>query len=181
MKKQILSIIIGTIVLAFLLGTLQAQTVTLTFTGKDANNNWVRLDRVTVTNLTKGWQETLIYPDTTLTMQNTTGIGESVANGGFGLSQNNPNPFTGTTDVNLTVADAGTGTLEITDGNGRIVETWCTASLQPVTNQFRVSLSAAGTYVMTARQNGKMSSIKMVCNGAGNGNVIEYIGIVETP
>ena len=180
MKKQILSFVIGTFVLAFLLGTLQAQTVTLTFTGKDANNNWVQLNRVAITNLTKGWQETIYWPDTTLTMQNGTGIDESVANGGFGLSQNNPNPFSGTTDVNLTVADAGAVTLEIVDGNGKIVETWCTASLQPGTNQFRVSLSAAGTYVMTARQNGKMSSIKMVCNGAGNGNGIEYIGMVPT-
>ncbi|MBQ7551410.1 MAG: hypothetical protein IJT04_07780 [Bacteroidales bacterium] len=118
MKKQILSIIIGTIVLAFLFGALQAQTVTLTFTGKDANNQYVQLNRVAITNLTKGWQETIYWPDTTLTMQNTTGIGVSVADGGFGLSQNNPNPFTGTTDVNLTVADAGAVTLEIVDGNG---------------------------------------------------------------
>ena len=176
MRKQFLSFIIGTIVLAFLLGALQAQTVTLTFTGKDANNQYVQLNRIAITNLTKGWQETIYWPDTTLTMQNTTGIGESVANGGFGLSQNNPNPFTGTTDVNLTVADAGAVTLEIVDGNGRIVETTHALSLQPGTHQFRISLSAAGTYVMTARQNGKTSSIKMVCNGAGNGNGIEYIG-----
>ncbi|MBR1991376.1 MAG: T9SS type A sorting domain-containing protein [Bacteroidales bacterium] len=182
MKKQILSIIIGTIVLAFLFGTLQAQTVTLTFTGKDANNQYVQLNRVAITNLTKGWQETIYWPDTTLTMQNGTGIDESVANSGFGLSQNNPNPFTVTTDVNLTVADAGAVTLEIVDVYGRIaVETTHALSLQPGTHQFRISLSAAGTYVMTARQNGKTSSTKMVCNGAGNANAIEYAGeIVKT-
>ena len=33
---------------------------------------------------------------------------------------------------------------------------------------------------MTARQNGQSSSIKMVCNGEGNGNRIEYLGSVET-
>ena len=161
------------------MGTLQAQTVTLTFTGKDANNNWVQLNRVAITNLTKGWQETIYWPDTTLTMQNGTGIEESVANGGFALSQNNPNPFSGTTDVNLTVTDAGAVTLEIVDGNGKIVGTH---RVRPEigTHQFRISLSAAGTYVMTARQNGKSSSIKMVCNGAGNGNRIEYIGMVPT-
>ncbi|MBP5400383.1 MAG: hypothetical protein J6Y35_01995 [Bacteroidales bacterium] len=148
MRKQFLSIIIGTIVLAFLFGALQAQTVTLTFTGKDANNQYVQLNRIAITNLTKGWQETIYWPDTTLTMQNTTGIGESVANGGFGLSQNNPNPFSGTTDVNLTVADVGAVTLEIVDGNGRIaVETTHALSLQPGIHQFRVSLSAAGTYI----------------------------------
>ncbi|MBR0077466.1 MAG: T9SS type A sorting domain-containing protein [Bacteroidales bacterium] len=158
-----------------------AQTVTLSFTGQNAANHYLQLDRVVITNLTKGWSETIYWPDTTLIMQNVTGIDESVANGGFGLSQNNPNPFIGTTDVNLTVAAAGAVTLEIVDGNGRIVETQNFASLQAGLNQFRITLSAAGTYVMTARQNGKTSSIKMVCNGAGNGNRIEYIGIVETP
>ena len=179
MKKQFLSTIIGTIVLAFLLGTLQAQTVTLTFTGKDANNQYVQLNRVAITNLTKGWQETIYWPDTTLTMQNGTGIDESIANGGFALSQNNPNPFTVTTDVNLTVTDAGAVTLEIVDGNGKIVGTH---RVRPEigTHQFRVSLSTAGTYVMTARQNGKTSSIKMVCNGGGNTNAIKYLGMVQT-
>ena len=62
-----------------------AQTVTLTFTGQDAANQYVQLDRVSITNQTKDWQETLVWPDTVLTMQNGTGIGESVANGVFGL------------------------------------------------------------------------------------------------
>ena len=180
MRKQIISFIIGTFVLAFLLGTLQAQNVTLTFTGRDATTNaYVQLSRIEITDLTQGWTETLTFPDTVAILTVGTGIDESVANGGFGLSQNNPNPFTGTTDVNLTVADAGAVTLEILDGNGKIVETRHGTSLQPGTHQFRVSLSAAGTYVMTARQNGKTSSIKMVCNGAGNGNGLEYMGAVS--
>ena len=181
MKMKILSKIIGTLVLAFLLGTLQAQTVTLTFTGRDATTNaYVQLSRIEITDLTQSWTETLTFPDTVAILTVGAGIEESVANGGFGLSQNNPNPFTGTTDANLTVADAGTVTLEIADGNGRIVETQNFASLPMGTNQFRVSLSAAGTYVMTARQNGKSSSIKMVCNGGGNANGINYLGMVQT-
>ena len=156
-----------------------AQTVTLTFTGRDAAEHWIQLNRVVITNLTQSWQETIYWPDTTLTMQNGTGIDESVANGGFVLSKNNPNPFTGTTDVNLTVADAGAVTLEIVDGNGKTVGTH---RVRPEigTHQFRVSLSAAGTYVMTARQNGKASSIKMVCNGGGNANGIDCLGMVQT-
>ena len=157
-----------------------AQTVTLTFTGQDAANQHVQLDSVSVTNQTKGWSETLVWPDTILTMQNGTGIDETVANGGFGLSQNNPNPFSGITDVNLTVADAGAVTLEIADVFGRMVETTHALSLPCGTHQFRVTLSATGTYILTARQNGKSSSVKMVCNGMGDGNRIEYAGVVET-
>ena len=160
--------------------SIMAQSVTLTFTGKDANNNRVQLDRVSITNLTKGWQETIYWPDTTLTMQNGTGIDDYANNDGFVLSQNNPNPFDGTTNVLLTVADAGMVVLEIADANGRIVGTHRVRT-QLGTHLFRVTLSAAGTYVMTARQNGKTSSIKMVNNGGGNGNDIKYTGIVETP
>ena len=175
MKKILCFIAIAlTCIMAF------AQTVTLTFTGRDAASHYVQLNRVEITNLTKNWQETIYWPDTTLKMQNGTGIDESVANGAFVLSQNNPNPFSRTTDVNLTVADAGVVTLEIVDGNGKIVGTRRGTSLQPGTHQFRVSLSATGTYVMTARQNGKTSSIKMVCNGGGNTNDIEYLGMAQT-
>ena len=158
-----------------------AQSVTLTFTGKDANNNRVQLDRVSVTNLTKGWQETIYWPDTTLTMQNGTGIDNYTDGGYFVLSQNNPNPFNGTTDVLLTVSDAGAVTLEIADVNGRIVVGANDYSPLQGHHQFHITLSTAGTYVMTARQNGKTSSIKMVNNGGGNSDGIEYAGkIVKT-
>ena len=53
-----------------------AQSVTLTFTAKDAANHYMQLNRVVITNLTKGWQETIYWPDTTLTMQNGTGIND---------------------------------------------------------------------------------------------------------
>ena len=169
------------IVLLFATGS--AQTVTLTFTGRDANNQTVALDSVVINNLTKGWQETLTTPDdTVLTLQNGTGIGdvETMCTSSLLLSQNKPNPFDGTTKVNLMVTEPGIVTLDITDVNGRIVRT---NRVRPEigTHQFRVTLSAPGTYVMTARQNGKSSSVKMVCNGTGNGNKIEYIGAaVET-
>lgn len=90
--------------LAFGLG---AQTVTLTFTGRGSDNHYVSLNKVVINNLTKNCQETIWWPDTTLTMQNGTGIDEYFEDGGFVLSQNNPNPFSGTTDVFLTVAEKG--------------------------------------------------------------------------
>ena len=156
-----------------------AQTVTLTFTGRDADNRYVKLDRVVVNNYTRGWQKTLTWPDTALTLKNASSMIVSTENEGFALSQNNPNPFNATTEVMLTAAEKGEVTLTITDINGRVVETH---NLQPQSGEhhFRVTLAHPGTYVMTARQNGKVSSIKMVCNGAGNANKIEYQGIVET-
>ena len=96
------------------------------------------------------------------------------------LSQNTPNPFNGTTDVYLTVTEAGTVSVEIADINGRTVVGANNYSPQPGVHQFRVILATPGTYVMTVRQNGQTSSIKMVCNGGGNCNRVEYYGGVET-
>ena len=158
--------ILYTIVLSCVMGF--AQTVTLTFAGRDANNHLIPLNRVEISNVTRGWQETIYYPDTILVMGET-GIDdmETMYTSSLHLSQNNPNPFIGTTDVNLSVADAGAVILEIVDGNGKIVETRHGTSLQPGHHQFRISLSAAGTYILTAHHNGKTSSIKMMWNGAG--------------
>ena len=178
MKKHLL------IVLAPLLAaaSLSAQTVTLQFTARDATDHYVQLDSVTITNYTRSWQETIFWPDTTLTLQ----IGVGIEDAGIGgmpslkLSQNNPNPFSGMTEVELSVADKGEVTLEISDINGRIMETFHGTSLQRGIHRFRVGLSTAGTYMMTARQRGKASSIKMVCNG-GSSNNIEYVGLSTEP
>lgn len=157
-------------------GVSFAQTVTLTFTGQDAGR---RLRSVIIKNLTKGWEETISWPDTVLVMQSGTGIDEVEAQSivSLKLLQNNPNPFHGTTDVLLAVKDAGMVTLEIVDVQGHIIETQYVETLHPGIHQFRVNLSAVGTYVMNARQNGQVSSIKMVCNGAGSRNSIEYAGV----
>ena len=46
-----------TIMLLFVV--VSAQTVSVTFTGRDASNQYIPLNRVVVSNLTRGWQETL--------------------------------------------------------------------------------------------------------------------------
>ena len=65
-----------TIMLLF--AVVSAQTVTLTFTGRDASNQYIPLNRVVVSNLTRGWQETLFWPDTVLMMTDQTGIDDFV-------------------------------------------------------------------------------------------------------
>ena len=177
MKKILLSIIL----LSLCIGAF-AQTATLTFTGRDTTDRWVRLLHVVITNQNQNWSETVAWPDTVLTIENGTGVYD-VETGrapSLQLFQNHPNPFNGTTDVLLAATDAGAVTLEIADAYGRVVETQNFASLPIGIHQFRITLSATGTYVMSARQNGKTASIKMVNNGGGNGNRIEYAGIVET-
>ena len=175
------TLFLGVVIMSLFVGFAQNATVTLTFTGQDSTNHtYVPLSRIEITNVSQGWTETLIYPDTMAIFAIGDGIEDYARRMSFGLLQNTPNPFTGSTDINLMVAEMGTVTLEITDVNGRlIVRKKDDLRLQPGTHQFHVSLSNAGTYVMTARQNGKTSSIKMVCNGTGDANRIEYAGVVK--
>ncbi len=151
-----------------------AQNLTISFTGRDADKKNIQLSRVVVTNHSKGWQETLYWPDTVLTMKNMTEEKILV------LSQNNPNPFNGTTEANLTMAEDGDVTFVIADMNGYVVETHGCTSLQAGTHKFHITLAKPGMYVMAARMNGHETSIKMMCNEGGGSNQIEYAGVVET-
>lgn len=155
-----------------------AQTVTLTFTGRDGGNNHLEFDYVSVTNVTKGWQEYLFWPDTVLTLQNNTGISDVMTDPAFSL-QLSPNPFDDATEVTLSVVEEGVVHLEIVDVNGHPVGTNNYSPLQPGTHQFHVTLAHAGTYVMTARQNGKTSSVKLVCTGGGKTNTVDHVGVTE--
>ncbi len=155
-----------------------AQTVT--FTGRDADSRHVDLNRITIINHTQGWQGTLNWPDTVLTVEKASIIAQNGANCSLILSQNNPNPFNTATDVNLMVTAPGEVMLAMVDMNGFVVETVHAPSLQAGTHHFHVTVAHAGTYVLTARQNGNTSSIKMLCNGGGNANTIKYHGMVES-
>ena len=122
--KRIITLSLLTLICFFAV----AQTVTLTFTGRDADGRYVKLDRVVVNNYTRGWQKTLTWPDTTLTLKNSTSKIVSTEKEGFALSQNNPNPFNATTEVMLTATEPGDVTLSITDINGRVVVGGCVKS-----------------------------------------------------
>ena len=168
--------ILSTFVLALLCLCATAQTVTLMFTGKDAKNQYVKLNRVVITNLTQNWQETIYYPDTIL-MMGGTGIDDFENANGMKLSQNVPNPFDGATDFELQMIEKGDITLEIMDMNGRTVVGANNYSPLPAgTHHFRATLATAGTYLLTARCGNNAATIKMVNNGGAGENAITYFG-----
>ncbi len=170
MKKLIILI---TTVLSCVVGF--AQTVTLTFTGRDADNHFIAFDHVEIGNVTLSWQETIYYPDTIIEMVGT-GIEENVFTKFFALAQNNPNPFKVTTNATLTTSEAGEVTMEMLDMNGRMVASQKFGDIQAGVYQFMLTVAAPGTYILTALQNGKTSSIKIVNKGKGAMNRVEYVG-----
>ena len=168
----------GVITLLAILWTFSlanAQTVTLTFTGRDAGSQHVQLNRVCVTNLTRGWQETIYWPDTTLSMQNSTGISENGLREGFSLAQNVPNPFSGETEVFMATDETGDVFLTISDVTGKSVAVF-SRMMEPGGHHFRIRLADVQTYILTARQGAKSASIKMVNKGTSEGNEILYEG-----
>ncbi len=74
--------------------------VNLRFTAKMQDNSFQALDSVKVINVTRGWEETIYYPDTVLQMVNSVGVVQT-ENSGYRLFQNTPNPFLGTTEVKV--------------------------------------------------------------------------------
>lgn len=168
--------LIGIILFLFLCVNLFAQQVVLTFSGQDIKTaNHVKLSRIEIIDVTQGWTETLIYPDTEAVLTVTTNIPENERNFDFGFEQNTPNPFQTRTNVNLNIIESGSVTMELTNMNGQVAfPTNC--YLLPGKHQFEVSLANTGTYIFTAHQNGKTSSIKMINNGNGESNSIKYVG-----
>lgn len=153
--------------------SLNAQVTILNFSGKDANNNYLRLDSVVITNLTKSWQETIYYPDTILIMGGT-GIDEYGTNPIVALSQNIPNPFNGVSDFSLQLAEKEAVTISVIDLNGRKI-TELQQTLSRGTHSFRVFLSTPQTYLLSVKAGIDQASIKIINIGNGVKNCIDYL------
>ena len=162
----------------FVMTDLFAQRETVTFVGQNANTaQYVRLTKVVITNQTANWSDTIVYPDTTVILQVGTGIAENVKDDDFGLAPNRPNPFYGHTDVDLQVAEAGMLTMELVDITGRCLNSLSMSSLQPGQHQFSINVTSPGIYFLTARQNGRTSSVKMIAQGGEGSDRIFYTGL----
>ncbi len=166
-----------TLCLLFATTNLLAQRETITFTGQNANTaQYVQLTKVVVTNQTAQWSDTIVYPDTTVVLSIGTGIAEQKSEDGFGLDPNRPNPFNGYTEATLQVAAAGALTMDLFDINGHCVSSLVLPSIYTGRHQFRVSVASSGIYILTARQNGRTSSVKMIAHEAEGTNSIVYAG-----
>ena len=152
-----------------------AQTITLTFTAQDAQNQRVQFDHVRVVNQSKVWTETLVWPDTVCEMSYETGV-KAYNDHSFSLSQNTPNPFEGETMVTLQSPGGEKVNLAIYDIQGKKV-TGFQRQLSAGEHLFRVCLSQPQTYLLVARAGLHQASIKMIHLGKGGANKVEYVGL----
>ena len=115
-----------------------SQAVTLCFTGTDLNGYNVPFDSVVVTNVTRGWTETLVYPDTTLVLSRL-GVGE-IAPDQAGITSIFPNPFDAFANVGFGLAEAGRVGIRVVGIDGVMKVSW-EGYLSSGIHQVRIGLS----------------------------------------
>ena len=169
MKKQLLFLI--TLLITGL--TLLGQTsITLTFTGRDQNNAHVRLDNVTIQNLTREWTESIFFPDTVYTLMVGTGI-DDYAKGNE--MQVMPNPFDGKTQLNLYSVKEEPAKMVIVDITGKECAEY-QGNLSQGDNYFEILLTTPQTYILSVQTADGVHSVKMVNTGRAGANQIALVG-----
>lgn len=164
------------IILIALCSTLAfSQEITLSFTGQTIHGRHVDMDSIAIRNLTRGWSVMLVAPDTACSF-GLTSVNMLSANAG-GLSQNVPNPFYGTTEVNLALPKPDKVNMQALDMGGRVFANY-NGDLPEGEHRFSVSLATPQGYLLSANTSDGTSSIKIVNLGSGGTNSITYIGQV---
>ena len=156
--------------------TFSYSQVVLLFNGYlQPTNTRVSVQRIEIENKSKGWKETLNYPDTIAVLTQGSGIEEESAMD-FALNQNVPNPFEESTIISLCVPEAGNVELEMYELSGKKVSGY-SAYFAAGKHQFHISVKNPQTYILTARTAKQSVSIKMICVGSGSENQISYEGV----
>lgn len=167
MKKECLLLLL--LLLSFLPSQAQ-ESVTLTFTANTQSGMYCHFDAVNVTNVTRGWTETLEYPDTTLILGYTTGV-NVVSEQSLRLGEAYPNPFTGETNVPLEMPGSDFVFLQVVRVDGVVVAT-SQAHLDAGSHLIKVRISSPSTFllVVTSSLGGQVA--RLVCSSSGGSDSI---------
>ena len=151
------------------------NTLSLMFTGVDQNSRYVRINSVTIENLTRGWSETILFPDTIYTME----VGTSVEDySEEGKMQVMPNPFDGHTRVNISSAQSESAKMVLVDINGKKCAEYA-GNLVRGDNYFEISLTTPQVYVLSVTTSSGTRSLKMVNKGNAGADRILSDGNTE--
>ena len=151
-----------------------SQQITVKFSGQLNGSAYQCLDSVKVTNNTRGWTETIHYPDTIIVLSQTNSLG-TISSDADALYQNVPNPFDCTTTAELAISRSSDVTLMLVDVNGRTITSY-NGTLDAGIHKFEISAEKPQTYLLNALVGTKPYSIRMVNIGNGCGNTIKYRG-----
>ncbi len=134
-------------VTAFLLNAWAQNPITITFSGQNEYQTYVRLDSVLVTDVTRNWSEMLIYPDTVIELNNISGVNSYPKESVIKLT---PNPLRGNARISFQLNEEASAHIQITDLNGRKCASW-SGKLSVGEHSFNVTLTVPQMYVLTVR------------------------------
>ncbi|MBO4615150.1 MAG: hypothetical protein J5709_08540 [Bacteroidales bacterium] len=160
------------LLLAFSVSAI-SQEVTVSFTGHLNNTGYCRIDSVAITDLTRNWSETIVYPDTMIVLSTLNGLAMEAAEEGLG--QNTPNPFDCETRVELSLSQSENVRMQLLDVFGKIYAEY-SGNLNAGAHTFDISAASPQTYVLNAVVGSRSYSIRMVNTGNGCGSSIKYAG-----
>ena len=162
MKTKIL---LSVLALGFLLSAFGQNTIELTFTAENNEQN-VPLDSILIKNLTQGGDTTLYLPDNVLVLY-ISGIEDELnTKNSFSISQNYPNPFRGKTTVNFYLPEKEEITISIRDILGRNLMQQQN-ELNPGKHSFTFYSGSEKCYLLTLRGKTTNKTIKML-NASAN-------------
>lgn len=140
----------------------QTSTLTLRFTGENANNGaFVELESVVVRNISRGWEETIAYPDTTYVLTYTlTGLGSHL-DGAHSPLKAYANADGEGFCLELAMPKAGRAQLDVFDMTGRCVMR-TSEHLGTGLYRYGLQLQGSSTYIVRATTDAGVSTVKVV-------------------
>ncbi len=152
-----------------------SQEITVSFIGQLNNSEYCTMDSVVITNITRNWTESIVYPDTILVVGGIVGNNLNIVST-MGLEQNVPNPFDCETQVELTVLHREDVRMQLLDVAGHVCAEY-TGSLNEGVHVFDISAADPQVYLLNAIIGNNTYSIRMVNVGSGCCARIKYSGI----
>ena len=111
--------------------------IKVTFTGVSLEGSYCPFERVNVTNVTRGWNETLVYPDTVLILS---GLGvDEFSSSLDGITRVYPNPFEDFTNVEFCITESGPVNIRVIGIDGVLKASW-EGYMQLGIHQVRITL-----------------------------------------
>jgi hypothetical protein len=161
-----------TMIVLFSVAVAQAQDVVeVSFTASTETGLYCPFTSVSATNVTRGWTETLVYPDTILVLTNTVGVNEQEEKA-FYLGNAFPNPFTGETFAFLELPEKSDVALQVVrvDGSEVAIQR---LSLDAGTYRLKVSLSSPNMAFLSVTTNYGRQVVKLVHTGHGTKDALD--------
>ena len=153
-----------------------SQEFSVNFTGRLNGSQYQRIDSVKITDVTRNWTETLVYPDTVIVVNATVNVSDAEMSA-VGFEQNVPNPFDCYTSVELAIPQDENVKLQLLDAAGKqCVE--LNVALNAGSHRFEITASKPQAYILKAVADAKTYSVRMINVGSCGSDGIKYGGYI---